>query len=87
MKPEIKTVTLKAEAAERAGFETFMLKEIHEQPRVLRTLLAAHVRPDGTVDVGEAEAVLAAQAAGVQRVLILACGTAHYAGMYGRLLI
>ena len=87
VKPEIKTVTLKAEAAERAGFETFMLKEIHEQPRVLRTLLAAHVRPDGTVDVGEAEAVLAAQAAGVQRVLILACGTAHYAGMYGRLLI
>ena len=87
VKAEIKTVTLKAEAAERAGFETFMLKEIHEQPRVLRTLLDAHVGKDGAVDLGEASALLEAEAAGLQRVLILSCGTAHYAGMYGRLLI
>ena len=86
VQPEIKTITLRAEAAERAGFETFMLKEIHEQPRVLRTLLDAHVGKDGAVALGEAEALLAA-AAGVQRVLILSCGTAYYAGMYGRLLI
>ena len=84
---EVKAVTLRAEAAERAGFETFMLKEIHEQPRVLRTLLDAHVRKDGAVDLGEASAWLEAEARGVQRVVILACGTAHYAGMYGRLLI
>ena len=87
VKAEIKTVTLKAEAAERAGFETFMLKEIHEQPRVLRTLLEAHVGKDGAVDLGEASALLEAEAPGLQRVLILSCGTAHYAGMYGRLLI
>ena len=87
VQPAIKAVTLKAEAAERAGFETFMLKEIHEQPRVLRTLLAAHVRPDGAVDLGEAEALVAAQAKTAQRILILSCGTAYYAGMYGRLLL
>lgn len=87
VQPEIKTITLRAEAAERAGFETFMLKEIHEQPRVLRTLLEAHVGKDGAVSLGEAEALLATAAAGVQRVLILSCGTAYYAGMYGRLLI
>ena len=87
VQPEIKAVTLKAEAAERAGFETFMLKEIHEQPRVLRTLLDAHVRKDGSVALGEAEALVAAQARSAQRVLILSCGTAYYAGMYGRLLI
>ncbi len=85
--PEIKPVTLRAEAAERAGFETFMLKEIHEQPRVLRTLLEAHVRKDGTVDLGEADALVAAAAPTVARILILACGTAHYAGLYGRLLL
>ncbi len=85
--PEVKAVTLRAEAAERAGFETFMLKEIHEQPRVLRTLLAAHVGKDGSVDLGEASALVDAQANEVQRVLILSCGTAYYAGMYGRLLI
>ena len=87
VEPEVKPVTLRAEAAERAGFETFMMKEIHEQPRVLRTLLDAHVRKDGSVDLGEASALLEAVVPGVQRVLILSCGTAHYAGMYGRLLI
>lgn len=87
VQPEIKTVTLRAEAAERAGFETFMLKEIHEQPRVLRTLLDAHVGKDGAVNLGEASALLDEAMAGVQRVLILSCGTAYYAGMYGRLLI
>ena len=85
--PEIKAVTLRAEAAERAGFETFMLKEIHEQPRVLRALLETHVGGDGAVDLGEAEALLAAEAGGLERILILSCGTAHYAGMVGRLLI
>ena len=85
--PDIQPVTLRAEAAERAGFETFMLKEIHEQPRVLRGLLDAHVRKDGAVDLGEAEAWLESAASGLERILILACGTAHYAGMYGRLLI
>ena len=87
VQPEIKTITLRAEAAERAGFETFMLKEIHEQPRVLRTLLDAHVGKNGAVALGEADALLDAAAAGVQRILILSCGTAYYAGMYGRLLI
>lgn len=87
VRPEIKTVTLRAEAAERAGFETFMLKEIHEQPRVLRTLLDTHVTKAGAVDLGEAAALLEPLAAGLNRVLILSCGTAHYAGMYGRLLL
>ena len=87
VQPEIKRITLRAEAAERAGFETFMLKEIHEQPRVLRTLLEAHVRKDGAVDLGAAAALLESAAAGLERVLILACGTAYYAGMYGRLLL
>ncbi len=87
VKAEVKAVTLKAEAAERAGFETFMLKEIHEQPRVLRALLDAHVDKDGAVDLGEASALLEAEAKATRRVLILSCGTAYYAGMYGRLLI
>jgi glucosamine--fructose-6-phosphate aminotransferase (isomerizing) len=87
VKPEIKPVTLRAEAAERAGFETFMLKEIHEQPRVLRTLLDAHVGKTGAVDLGAASALLETEAKDLQRVLILSCGTAYYAGMYGRLLI
>ena len=41
--PVIKEISFKAEAAECAGFETFMLKEIHEQPRILRAMLEKHV--------------------------------------------
>ncbi|MFH0907417.1 MAG: glutamine--fructose-6-phosphate transaminase (isomerizing) [bacterium] len=86
VKTETKKVTLQPEAAERAGFDTFMLKEIHEQPRVLRTLLSKHVTnggdlvmPDVALDPNYVKAL--------SRVMIVSCGTAYYAGMYGRLLL
>lgn len=86
VKPEIKQVTLQAEAAERAGFETFMLKEIHEQPRVLRNLLEKHGVLDGRID--HAQVGLSADYfRKLHRIMIVACGTAYHAGMYGRLLL
>lgn len=87
VQPQVQTVTVHAEATERAGFETFMLKEIHEQPRVLRTLLETHVDKSGAVDLGPVGAWIAPQAERLQRILIVSCGTAHYAGLYGRLLL
>lgn len=87
VEPQIQTVTLHAEAADRAGFETFMHKEIHEQPRVLHTLLETHVDKAGAVNLGPDVALIESQADHLQRILILSCGTAHYAGLYGRLLI
>ncbi len=85
VKPEIKEVTLHAEAAEKAGFETFMLKEIHEQPRVLRNLLNRNTRGDvvNLQMTGMGEADLRA----INRIMIVSCGTACHAGMYGKLLI
>jgi glucosamine--fructose-6-phosphate aminotransferase (isomerizing) len=86
VKPDIKQVTLQAEAAERAGFETFMLKEIHEQPRVLRNLLEKHGVLDGRIE--QAQVGLAADYfRKLHRIMIVACGTAYHAGMYGRLLL
>lgn len=81
VKPEIQTVTLSAEAAERAGFETYMLKEIHEQPRVLRNLL------EKNADIGEELGLSADYFRKLNRIMIVACGTAYHAGMYGRLLL
>lgn len=81
VKPEIHPVTLQAEAAERAGFETFMLKEIHEQPRVLRNLLEKHSGLSGQFGLS------ADYFRKLQRIMVVACGTAYHAGMYGRLLI
>ena len=70
------------EAAEKGGFEHFMLKEIHEQPDALRQSLAGRIGRDGHVHVPEitglADAIRAAT-----RVELVACGTASYAALAG----
>jgi glucosamine--fructose-6-phosphate aminotransferase (isomerizing) len=69
------------ESAERQGYETFMLKEIYEQPYAAARTVEAYVA-DGSVqmDLGLSDKDLA----GIERVLILACGTAYHAGVVGR---
>jgi glucosamine--fructose-6-phosphate aminotransferase (isomerizing) len=68
------------ESAERHGFETFMLKEIYEQPGAVERTIAEH-----TSDTAVELAGLSAEdLAGVRRVLILACGTAYHACVVGR---
>jgi glucosamine--fructose-6-phosphate aminotransferase (isomerizing) len=70
------------EVAEKGGFETFMLKEIHEQPAALRQSLAGRVGRDGHVRVPEIEALLPVLRA-VTRIELVACGTASYAALVG----
>lgn len=84
--PEIIEVDLEPASADRAGFETYMLKEIHEQPRVLRTLLHRHTTSDDTVvldDFGFDPSTLR----GLHRIMAISCGTAYHAAMYGKLLL
>ncbi|HMO51338.1 MAG TPA: glutamine--fructose-6-phosphate transaminase (isomerizing) [Kiritimatiellia bacterium] len=81
----IQEVTLSAEAAEKSGFETFMLKEIHEQPRVLRNLLSRHTA-NGRVAL-DLTGFDDAYFRNLQRIMIVSCGTACHAGIYGKLLI
>jgi len=83
--PEIKEITFRAEAAECAGFETFMLKEIHEQPRILRALLEKHVSADGKIDF--VSGLSPDYFRKLNRIMIVSCGTAYHAGMYGKLLL
>ena len=83
--PEIKKIEFKAEDAEHAGFETFMLKEIHEQPRVLRALLEKHVSSDGVIDIGTD--LSPDYFRKLNRIMIVSCGTAYHAGMYAKLLL
>ncbi len=83
--PDVKAITLQAEEAEHAGFETFMLKEIHEQPRILRALLAKHISAEGVI---QPPAGLSADYfRKLNRIMIVSCGTAYHAGMYGKLLL
>jgi glucosamine--fructose-6-phosphate aminotransferase (isomerizing) len=70
------------EAAERGGYDHFMLKEIHEQPTALRQSLAGRVTADGRIEVLEV-AGLADTFRRVTRVELVACGSASYASLIG----
>jgi glucosamine--fructose-6-phosphate aminotransferase (isomerizing) len=70
------------EAAEKGGYEHFMLKEIHEQPDALRQSLAGRVTRDGRISVPEIEGLEDAIKAAT-RVELVACGTASYAALVG----
>jgi glucosamine--fructose-6-phosphate aminotransferase (isomerizing) len=70
------------EAAEKGGYEHFMLKEIHEQPEALRQSIAGRVTRDGRIRVAELEPVGEALRT-VDRVELVACGSAYYAALVG----
>ncbi len=70
------------EAAEKGGFDHFMLKEIHEQPVALRQSLAGRVSLDGRIQAPELDG-LGDLFRRVTRVEVVACGTASYAGLVG----
>ena len=78
------TVDWDAETAEKGGFETFMLKEIHEQAdAVAETIADRTARGDG-VDLDDEGALDEAILADVKRIVIVACGTSYHAGLIGR---
>ena len=70
------------EAAEKGGYDHFMLKEIHEQPTALRQSLAGRVTADGRIHAPEVDG-LEDVLRRVTRVEIVACGTASYAALVG----
>ncbi len=71
------------EAAEKAGYETFMLKEIHEQPVALADTLAERVGPDGRV-ILEGLGLSFEALRSLRQVNIVACGTSYHAGLVGK---
>ncbi|MCW3031245.1 MAG: glucosamine/fructose-6-phosphate aminotransferase, isomerizing [Solirubrobacterales bacterium] len=72
------------QTAEKGGYETFMLKEIHEQAdAVADTIFDRSARGD-SVDLDEEGALDESILAGVQRIVVVACGTAYHAGLIGR---
>ena len=70
------------EAAEKGGYDHFMLKEIHEQPAALRQSLAGRVTPEGHIHAPEVDG-LTEVFRRVTRVELVACGTASYAALVG----
>ncbi|KLU60928.1 glutamine--fructose-6-phosphate aminotransferase [Peptococcaceae bacterium CEB3] len=82
---EIFEVKWDAVAAEKGGYEHFMLKEIHEQPRALKDTLLGRLTDYG-VELQEVD-LTAAEVNQFHKVYIVACGTASHAGLVGKNLI
>jgi glutamine---fructose-6-phosphate transaminase (isomerizing) len=74
------------EAAEKGGYETFMLKEIYEQPDAVRETIGDRVRPGGRLEL-EGLGLSDKEIRNLRRIVILACGTAYHAGVVGRYVI
>ncbi|WP_238917740.1 glutamine--fructose-6-phosphate transaminase (isomerizing) [Clostridium sp. YIM B02555] len=83
---EIYHVTWSEDAAEKGGFEDFMLKEIHEQPRAIRDTLAGRVSMENEILLNELK-ITKEDLQNTDRVFIVACGTAYHAGLVGKNLI
>ena len=80
----VETVEWDEEAAEKGGFETFMLKEIHEQADAVAETIADRIARGDGVSLDEQGALDEALLAGVGRIVIVACGTSYHAGLIGR---
>ena len=78
----VTTIDWSPEAAEKGGYEHFMLKEIHEQPESLRQAIAGRVTREDHIWLEELEG-FAETLAHIDRVELIACGTAYYASLVG----
>jgi glutamine---fructose-6-phosphate transaminase (isomerizing) len=82
---EVEVVDWDDEGAEKGGYETFMLKEIYEQPEAVRETIGDRARRGKLVLDGIGLTELEIQ--NLRRIVIVACGTAYHAGVVGRYII
>lgn len=84
----IERISVFPESIDHRGYEHMMLKEIHEQPEALANTLRGRLNVEqGIVKLGGLESKVERRLADSRRIVIVACGTALYAGMVGKLLI
>ena len=82
---ELKTIDWNAEAAEKAGYEHFMMKEIHEQPKVVGDTINSVVKEDfiDLTDIGLSEEDIKK----ISQIYIVACGSAYHVGIAAQYVI
>jgi glucosamine--fructose-6-phosphate aminotransferase (isomerizing) len=81
--PQEQEVEWDMEAAEKGGYPTFMIKEIHEQPRAVAETLLGRISPSGQ-PILEQTGVTARIAKEIDKVFVVACGTSYHAGMMAK---
>lgn len=84
---KIDKVTLKLEEAEKGGFEKFMLKEIYEQPAILKNVWMGRINVQKSAVHFEEEILSLRQCQSIERLMVIGCGTAYYAGLCGKYIL
>ena len=87
VKKKVFEVNWNAEAAEKGGYEHFMLKEIHEQPKAVRDTMSQRIAKDGSAIVMDELKWDADFLNSFNKIYIVACGTAYHAGLVGKFYI
>jgi glucosamine--fructose-6-phosphate aminotransferase (isomerizing) len=84
IKPRMLNVSWDITAAQKKGYPHYMLKEIHDQPESLRSTIMPRVKKEGVPDFS-GDHIPDFIFGNIDRIIIIACGTAMYAGMIGRI--
>ena len=84
IEPEVEELTMDMDAAEKGGYDHFMLKEIIEQPRALKECLSGRISyGKNVVDLGEMK-LTPEKIESIEKIVMVACGTAYHACYVGR---
>ncbi len=86
IKRDVYHVTWDADAAEKSGYEHFMIKEIHEQPEVIGETLNRRLDENDRIKI-DGISLSKVEINQFDKVYIVACGTAYFAGLVGKYLI
>lgn len=84
---EIYRVDWDISTAEKAGYDHFMLKEIHEQPKAYSDTMGSRIDVEKQCVIMNEVGMSAEEIAGIRHIHIVACGTAYHAGMVGKQII
>lgn len=83
---QVKHITWSADAAEKGGYEHFMLKEICEQPGAIKATMTSRILPGEPVKLDDI-AFTEQELQNIEKIYIVACGTAYHAGIVGKYVI
>lgn len=83
IKKDIYHVTWNADAAEKGGYEDFMIKEIHEQPKAIKDTMTSRIVLGQPITLDDIH-ITKENLENIDRVYIVACGTAYHAGVIGK---
>lgn len=86
IKKELEQVTWDISAAQKGGYETFMMKEIKEQPDAIRKTLSPRINDDNTITL-DGISLTDEDIRGFNRIFITACGSAYHVGVVGKYVI